>query len=139
MKEVSAGALIALTKEKMLYYVVIKSTNGDYGLPKGHVEEGETLQEAALREIKEETGITARLLPGYEKVAEYTMPNGILKEVHYFLAVTKDPEPVPQEGEVEEILILPFIKAYELLTYPITKQVLEEGHRILLEAFRKRQ
>ena len=137
MKEISAGAVICTVEQTMLYYMIIKDSHGNYGFPKGHLEEGESLKQAALREIKEETGLDVKLLPRFEEVIEYTMPNGIDKEVHYFLSFFKEGEPVPQEGEVEEILILPFIKAYDLLTFDAAKAVLEKAHKLLLVQMRK--
>ncbi len=137
MKEISAGAVICTVENTMLYYLIIKDNHGNYGFPKGHVEDGETLKETAVREIKEETGVDVTILPRFREVAGYVMPNGIEKEVHYFLSFYKNGEPVPQEGEVQEILILPFIKAYELLTFDISKQILEKAHKLLLIQMRK--
>ncbi|MBQ1477533.1 MAG: NUDIX domain-containing protein [Erysipelotrichaceae bacterium] len=139
MPEVSAGAVICTIKEKMVYYLIIKDRHGNYGFPKGHQEAGESLEETALREIREEAGIEVKILPGFKKVSSYTMPNGIGKEVHYFLSFYKKGEPKPQEGEVEEILILPFIKAYEKLSFPDTKKILEDAHRLLIYQLSKRQ
>src|SRR5436305_8975308 len=41
---------------------VQRARHGDWSLPKGHIEQGETQEQAALREVKEETGLDARIL-----------------------------------------------------------------------------
>ena len=55
MREISAGGVV-FHKDKVL---VLKKFNGAWVLPKGKVEHGETLQEAALREVKEEANVVA--------------------------------------------------------------------------------
>ena len=57
MKEISAGAVLYTRKQDGILYLLIKDFHGNYGFPKGHLEEGETLKEAAQREILEEVGI----------------------------------------------------------------------------------
>ena len=46
------------------HYVLVVELDGHCGLPKGHIESGETEMQAALREIREETGITADIADG---------------------------------------------------------------------------
>lgn len=61
---------------------------GDWGFPKGHQDPGETLQETAIRECAEETGIALLALytPALELV--YNLPSGKPKRVVYFPALT---------------------------------------------------
>lgn len=56
-----------------------------WSLPKGHMEAGETEEETALRELSEETGLQAQLIPGSRTVTGYRLANGCYKEVVYFL------------------------------------------------------
>ena len=92
--EISAGAAIINGKEVL----IIKDTEGNWGFPKGHLLKGETEEEAAKREIKEEVGLEIELLDLREEI-EYIMPNGIKKRVIYFLAlpITKDVKIQPSE------------------------------------------
>jgi 8-oxo-dGTP pyrophosphatase MutT (NUDIX family) len=62
----SAGGVVLDSLEKPYrVYVCLPANNwGPWSLPKGRVDEGETLEQAALREVREESGITARIVPG---------------------------------------------------------------------------
>ena len=57
-EEVSAGGVVLFGNAILL----LRKFNGDWVLPKGKVEEGENRQEAALREVLEETGVKADIL-----------------------------------------------------------------------------
>ena len=77
MYEKSCGAVLFKEDEKRYYVLVKSTTNNNWGLPKGHVENNETEQETALREVMEETGINAEIIEGFREQIEYVMPNGI--------------------------------------------------------------
>jgi ADP-ribose pyrophosphatase YjhB (NUDIX family) len=59
MKEKSCGTVLYTVKENVIHYLLIRATDTYCGLPKGHVEAGETEHETALRETREETSIRA--------------------------------------------------------------------------------
>jgi hypothetical protein len=63
----------------------------------------------------------------------YIMPNGIAKCSVYFVAEYSDQESVPQEGEVKEIVLLPYEKTMSLLTFDNMKEVLAKADRYLKE------
>lgn len=81
----SAGGLVVRGDEVLL----ISTQNGKrWQLPKGHIEEGETAAEAAVREVREETGVTGRVvaeLPGIEYWYVERGARRIHKRVDYFL------------------------------------------------------
>ena len=52
--------------------------------PKGHMEPGETEEETAKREIREETGLLVRLDPGFRRSVRYSPKPGVDKDVIYF-------------------------------------------------------
>ena len=99
MLEISAGAVVFTLINHDLKYVIIHDNNGNYGFPKGHQEKGETLNETAIREIKEEIGIDIELLDDFKKEIFYTLPSGNNKQAIYFLATYNNQELKPQEGE----------------------------------------
>ena len=133
MGEISAGAILYTKENDEILYLLIRDNHGNWGFPKGHLEEGEDLFQAAHREIREETGIDAMIDTDFREDLSYIMPNGIAKCSVYFLAEYSDQEPVPQEGEVEEILLLPYEETMSLLTFDNMKEVLAKADRYLKE------
>ncbi len=105
--------------------------DGHCGLPKGHIESGETEMQAALREIKEETGITADIADGFLKRIEYTMRNGNRKQTTYFCARYENQSIRCDTHEILDIKLLPFNEAVQALSYPEVKAVLIEANRYI--------
>ncbi len=133
MPEISAGAIVYTTIEDQIRFLVIKDFHGNYGFPKGHLEKDETEEEAAIREIKEETGIDIELNTSFREELSYIMPNGIPKVSIYFLGYFKDQDPLRQEEEVETICLLPYEETYELLTFDNMKEALYKANAYLKE------
>ncbi|MFB6112621.1 MAG: bis(5'-nucleosyl)-tetraphosphatase [Halodesulfurarchaeum sp.] len=86
----SAGAILFRETRGRREYLLLKSRPGDWEFPKGGVENGEELQQTAIREVKEEAGIEDfRLVDGFREDYDYVFEaNGdrIHKTVHLFLA-----------------------------------------------------
>ena len=85
--EKSCGAVVFTRREDGVRYVVIENVGGVVGFPKGHIEEGETETQTALREIYEEVGLRPRLCDGFREVDEHPIPGrDVIKQIVYFLA-----------------------------------------------------
>lgn len=87
----AAGVILFRAREDATEYLLLRNArHHTWGFPKGHLEEGETDEAAARREVEEETGLTGlALTPGFREVVAYTVatPAGpAQKEVVYFLA-----------------------------------------------------
>jgi 8-oxo-dGTP diphosphatase len=91
------------------FAVIYRPKYEDWTLPKGKLDPGESFEEAALREVEEETGLRCRLgeLAGSTRYG--------LKEVRYF-RMTCDGEPRAQ-NEVDEVRWVPLAEAAALLSY----------------------
>lgn len=80
-------------------FLVLLQTNHCWSFPKGHMDAGETETVTALRELFEETGLTAKLIPNARTVFEYAIPPLVRKQVVLFLGeVSGDVQ--PQEDEI---------------------------------------
>ena len=66
--------------------LIVKSLNGVYGFPKGHIEENETDVECAIRETFEETGINVSVDCNNSFKISYFVNENILKNVIFFIA-----------------------------------------------------
>ncbi len=107
--------------------VLIQQHNGDWGLPKGHVEGRERDEETALREVREETGLAVRIDPGFREAVSYTLPNGHAKEVVCFLARVESGVLTPQPEEVREAGWFSFADAGAKARYPAVRGVLAQA------------
>ena len=131
MLEISAGAIVYTHIDNELHYLVIKDFHNNYGFPKGHLEQGETVSEAAKREIKEETGIDIKLNPYFIEELRYPLPNGNDKLSIYFLGYYIDQKPHEQLEEVQEILLLRYEEALDILTFDSMKQILIKANNYI--------
>lgn len=116
--EKSCGGIIYRKSHGNIEILLIKHINsGHWSFPKGHVEEGETEEQTALREIKEETGIDALLDTTFRETVSYFPKKDTHKEVVYFLGRAKQHELVPQEDEISEVKWVDIGYATSVLTY----------------------
>lgn len=129
--EYCSGAVLYTEVNRIINYVLVVESDGHCGLPKGHIELGETEIQAALREIKEETDITASILDGFLKKVEYTMNNGNIKQTTYFCARYVDQMIKCNKHELLSVKLLPFGEAVLSLSYPKIKDVLIEANQYI--------
>ncbi|MGU3470005.1 NUDIX hydrolase [Paenibacillus sp. D51F] len=89
MKEISAGGVVyRRTPENGLQIQLIQDRYGKVSLPKGKMEPGETVEQTALREIVEETGMEGRIIEPIAQIKyqyRHETKGVVDKEVHYYL------------------------------------------------------
>jgi bis(5'-nucleosidyl)-tetraphosphatase len=94
--EKSCGALIFRDEGGKRLYLVLHYIGGHYDFPKGHVEQGESEEQTARREIEEETGITSlEFMPLFRERVSYSFYRSgelVPKHVVFFLAKTGEKE-----------------------------------------------
>jgi 8-oxo-dGTP diphosphatase len=96
--------------------IVHRDRYDDWSLPKGKLDPGESFEEAALREVEEETGLRCRLVRELPEI-RYADNRGRPKLVRYWLMeVESDPGFIPND-EVDDLRWLPPADAADLLTY----------------------
>jgi 8-oxo-dGTP pyrophosphatase MutT (NUDIX family) len=88
VKEISAGGVVYRRTEQGLQIQLIQDRYGKISLPKGKMEPGETVEQTALREIVEETGMQGRIVKPVDQIKYRYLHESkgmIDKEVHYYL------------------------------------------------------
>lgn len=127
--ELSAGAVIVKDGK----YLLLHYRAGHWDFAKGHVEKGETPKEAALREIKEETGLDAVLLDGFEdKFKFFFKRDGKLTQKEVILYVAKvQSDQVTISHEHIGFAWLPIDEALVKVTFKSGREVLNKAHQWL--------
>lgn len=133
--ETSSGAVVYTKINDVLHFVIVKSLEGFYGFPKGHIEPGESEQDAALREIMEETGLQPQILPGFRTTDEHPLPNkpGIMKQIIYFLAEYSDQNIKCQQEELSEVCLMTYEKAMDAFQFESSRRILKEANEFLAQ------
>ena len=128
--EKSCGALCLAPGPGAPRVLMVKHVaGGHWAFPKGHLEQGETEEQTAVREVLEETGVAITLLPGFRETTRYSPRRGISKQVVYFLARAKTDTPNPQPEEILEARFVPLAEALTLLTYNADRGLLQKAEQ----------
>lgn len=133
IEQQSAGIITFAQKNHEKKYLILHYLSGHWDFPKGKLEPNETALDAAVRELYEETGLGATLIPGFEHSLSYTFKERgklIRKTVTFFTGQT-DEQPIRLSREHTGYLWLPFEKAHEKLTYPNAKELLKKADEYL--------
>jgi bis(5'-nucleosidyl)-tetraphosphatase len=135
LHEYSAGFIVfRFNNEHQREYLILHYPGGHFDFPKGHLEEGETEREAALRELEEETGIkNIECIEDFEHKIEYHFYRGsamITKTVTFFLAKSNETD-VTLSHEHQGSIWLPYEEALEKVTFENARHVLRESEKKL--------
>lgn len=122
-QEKSCGAIVINKNNKIL---LVHHNAGHWDFPKGHVEEGETEEQTAIREVKEETNIDITINNKYRYTTSYSPKENVMKEVVYFLAQNIDEDKKPQLEEVSEVKWFTLEEAMNTITYENSKEILNK-------------
>ena len=132
--ESSCGAVVFRDIKGEVKYLLIKNRRAaHWGFPKGHIEQGETLEQTALREVLEETGLHLNIIDGFSCVSKYKIRDRIDKMVTIFVGTTSDTSTVIQREEIEDFIWLTYDKAMNLLRFENDKNILESAYNFLNE------
>jgi 8-oxo-dGTP pyrophosphatase MutT (NUDIX family) len=106
-----------------------------WSLPKGHVEPGETLQAAAIREVAEETGITGRVLADLGSISFWFIAGRrrVHKTVHHFLLAAEGGTLSNADPEVNEVAWVPVDDLAGVLAYEDERGIVAKVPPLLAE------
>ena len=130
LQRAAGGVVWRSTKAGRIEVLVVhRPHREDWTFPKGKLEQDESFEECALREVLEETGFTCRL-EEYVGTTEYIHRKGRPKVVAYWMMSIKRGVFTPND-EVDEVVWLSVPKARRLLTYERDQEILD----LLADAF----
>lgn len=132
--QLSAGGVVCRRNPAGQLEVVLIATQGGerWGLPKGLVEKGESLEETALREVREETGLEAEILERLEPIEywfwwdEDGQKVRYHKKVYFFLMAYRSGDVAQHDFEVEDVRWFPIDQAIERASYRTEREVLQQ-------------
>lgn len=129
----SAGVILFHVKDKSRNYLLLHYPQGHWGLPKGNIEKGESKEKAALRELQEETGLSAQILPTFEVSLDYFFKNKgeLTKKTVYFFLGQAFGDTVTLSDEHIGYAWLPFQQAIDRLTFDNAREILQKGEAFL--------
>ncbi|MEO7124906.1 MAG: NUDIX hydrolase [Nakamurella sp.] len=135
--ETSAGGLVVRVEDgQALVALIGRARRGGklrWSMPKGHVEQGETLEQTAVREIQEETGIVGNIVAPLGSLSYTFNSDGqqIRKRVHHFLLDAVSGELSDADIEVTEARWVPVDDLPRMLAFPAERRIAWRAAAIL--------
>jgi 8-oxo-dGTP pyrophosphatase MutT (NUDIX family) len=132
--ERSAGGVV-LKREQDAYLglVIGRSTPRIWSLPKGHVEPAERMEDTAVREVREETGVAADIIASLPDIRYWFYANKVKhsKIVHFYLMRYRSGRPTPQVSEVDEAAWVALDELPNLLTHLNERRIIDAVREIV--------
>lgn len=138
VEQVSAGgAAFRINNGKTEFAIIAVNPSRRWQLPKGLIDDGETEEQAALREVREEAGIECKTLEKIEKIEYWYFGNENGKRVryhkfvHFFLMKYVSGDVKNHDTEVVEVRWVSPDEAVEMLAFDAEKEVIKKGFQLI--------
>ena len=129
--EFSAGGVVVRGRDVIVIVPVKRDANGQrvLGLPKGHPDGAESAEEAAVREVHEETGVRAELV---EKLGDigYTYERRgrrVAKQVAFYLFEYRSGDLADHDHEIEDARWMPLVEAAQALSFQGEREMVQRA------------
>ncbi|OZM72697.1 NUDIX hydrolase [Amycolatopsis antarctica] len=135
--ETSAGGLVVDAERRCAALIGRLDRHGKllWSLPKGHIEDGETTEQTAVREVKEETGISATVLSPLGTIDYWFVADRrrVHKTVHHFLLEAYGGELSDEDVEVTEVAWVPLHELDTRLAYADERKLVRKARELFHE------
>lgn len=128
--EKSCGAIVYTVDNGVIKYLLVEQNSGFHSFPKGRMENEETEEQTAIREIKEETDLEVELITDFKVCEQYNPAEkpGLTKQVVYFLAQYSDANPrVTRPNEVKSLKSLSLEDSLITIEHENKKELLKQA------------
>jgi 8-oxo-dGTP pyrophosphatase MutT (NUDIX family) len=136
-RETSAGGVVYRLEGGAPLFLLIRDSYSNWGFPKGHLEAGERADEAAIREVREETGLSELSLRGtIDTIDWYFRFRGRLihKVCHFYLMETSQAETAPQRTEgITACQWIAYDAAAAAVSYANARNVLRRAQEMIAD------
>ena len=137
-RQVSAGGVVYRKKVTGVEVAIIKvGPIVRWQLPKGIVDEGETPEQAAIREVREETGLNAKIESTLETIEYWYVSGGKTgkvryhKFVHFYLMKYTSGKTDDHDNEVLEARWVPIVDAIRMLSFKSERELVEKAKELI--------
>jgi 8-oxo-dGTP pyrophosphatase MutT (NUDIX family) len=138
--QVSAGGVAYRRQDDRIEVVLISvGERGRWQLPKGMIDESESIEAAAMREVREETGLETEMVRSIDKVEYwfYSKSGGrgtrFHKVVHFYLLYCLSGDVRDHDDEVNEARWFEISEAIEALTFPNEKNIVQQAAEMIVD------
>jgi len=139
----SGGVIFRENEGKIEIALIARENSKIWCLPKGTIEKGESLEETALREVAEETGLEGEIVKKIGKIEYwfYWKPHNTRyhKFVYFFLMRYLKGDPQNHDWEVDEVRWFPLEGIFKVLTYRSERDIVKKAQKLLAEATKARK
>lgn len=137
MDEKSCGAIPFILQDGKLKFLLVRhneKSGNHWSFPKGHVEKGETEEETAVREVKEETNLDVGLLD-FRETINYKCKVDVCKKVVFFIGYVENPDVKLLHDELQDYKWLDYVSAEKQLTYDNSIELLKKANAYLIKIY----